>query len=100
MFRDYLVNYLYLQKINLKTSLSRGSHFKIYLRLEYRGNRGSRQNFHGILFSKDRILINSDNFISYHTMITCLSKEQQSKSKHGCQRHGYRRLTNSYQNAK
>ena len=40
------------KKINLKKLLSRGSRFKIYFRLERRGNRGSRLNFHGILFSK------------------------------------------------
>ena len=50
--RDYLINRLHLQKINLKRPLSRGSHFKIYFRLECQGNRGSRQNFHEILFSK------------------------------------------------
>ena len=42
----------YLTKITLKKPLSRGSHFKIYFRLERRGNRGSRHDFHGILFSK------------------------------------------------
>ena len=52
MFRDYLVNRLYLQKINLKRPLSRGSRFKIYFRLERWGNRGSRRNFHGIPFPK------------------------------------------------
>ena len=38
----------YLTKITLKKPLSRGSCFKIYFRLERRGNRGSRLNFHGI----------------------------------------------------
>ena len=52
VFRDYLINHLYLQRINLKRPLSRGSHFEIYFRLECRRNWGSRQNFHGILFSK------------------------------------------------
>ena len=42
----------YLTKINLKKPLSRGSRFKIYFRLERRGNHGSRQNFHEISFSK------------------------------------------------
>ena len=42
----------YLTKITLKKPLSRGSRFKIYFRLERRKNRGSRLNFHGILFSK------------------------------------------------
>ena len=42
----------YLTKITLKKPLSRGSRFKIYFRLECRGNRGSRLNFHGIPFSK------------------------------------------------
>ena len=41
----------YLIKIILKKPLSRGSRFKIYFRLEHRGNRGSRLNFHGIPFS-------------------------------------------------
>ena len=53
MFRDYLINRLHLQKINLKRPLSRGSRFKIYFRLEGQGNRGSRQNFHGVPFSRD-----------------------------------------------
>ena len=44
-------------KMKLKGPLSRGSHFKIYFRSEYQGNRGLRQNFHKILFSKDRVLI-------------------------------------------
>ena len=52
MCRDYLVNRLILQKINLKKPLSRGSRFKIYFRLERRENYGSRQNFHEIPFSK------------------------------------------------
>ena len=52
MFRDYLVNHLILRKINLKKPLSRGNRFKIYFRLECRGNYGSRQNFHEIPFSK------------------------------------------------
>ena len=42
----------YLTKIILKKPLSRGSRFKIYFRLERRGNYGSRQNFHEIPFSK------------------------------------------------
>ena len=63
-------------KINLKKPLSRGSRFKIYFHLKGRGNRGSHQNFHGIHFSKDRILIKSDHFITYHLMTTCLSKKQ------------------------
>ena len=62
MLWDYLVNCLYLKKINLKRPLSRGSRFKIYFRLEYRGNRGLRQNFHGIPFSKNRILIKFETF--------------------------------------
>ena len=63
-------------KINLKGPLSRDSRFKIYFRLEYWGNRGSRQNFHKIPFSKDCILINPDHFVSYNSMTTCLFKEQ------------------------
>ena len=62
MFQDYLINSLYSQRINLKRPLSRGSRFKIYFRLECRGNRGSRQNFHEIPLSKDRILINSNHY--------------------------------------
>ena len=42
----------YFTKITLKKPLSRGSRFKIHFRLECRGNRGSRLNFHGIPFSK------------------------------------------------
>ena len=60
-------------KINLKRPLSRGSRFKIYFHLECQGNRGSRQNFHEILFLKDRILINPDHFVTYYLIITCLS---------------------------
>ena len=60
MFRDYLVNRLYLQKINLKRPLSGGSRFKIYFRPECRENRGSRQNFYEIPFFKDHILIKPD----------------------------------------
>ena len=64
MFRDYLVHCLYLQKINLKRPLSRGSRFKIYFRLECRKNRGSCQNFHEIPFPEDRVLINSNHYIT------------------------------------
>ena len=67
-----LVNRLYLQKINLKTPLSRGSRFRIYFRLERRENQRLRQNFHGISFFKDRILINPDHYVTYHLIITCL----------------------------
>ena len=42
----------YLTKIILKKPLSRGSRFKNYFRLERRGNRGSRRNFHEIPFPK------------------------------------------------
>ena len=41
-----------LTKITLKKPLSRGSRFKIDFRLEHRGNRGSRLNFHVIPSSK------------------------------------------------
>ena len=64
MFRDYLINRLYLQKINLKRPLSRSSRFKIYFRLECWGNRGSRQNFHGIPFPKDRVFINPNHYVT------------------------------------
>ena len=57
----------YLTKINLKKPLSRGSRFKIYFCLERRRNYGSRQNFHEIPFFKDRILINSEHFVSYQS---------------------------------
>ena len=62
MPRDYLVDGPYLQKIKLKGPLSRGSHFNIYFRLECRENRGSRQNFHEILFFKGSVLINLGHF--------------------------------------
>ena len=61
MFWGYLVNRLYLQKINLKWPLSRGNRFKIYYCLECGRNRGSSQNFYEIPFSKDRILIKLDH---------------------------------------
>ena len=47
--------------IKLKHPLSRGSHFNIYFRLKCQGNRGLRQNFYEIPFSKDRVLINLDH---------------------------------------
>ena len=47
-----------------KEPLSRGSRFKIYFRLECRRNQGSRQNFHGIPFFKDRVLINPDHYVT------------------------------------
>ena len=88
---------LYLQKVKLKWPLSRGSHFDIYFRLECWENRGSRQNFHEILFSKDCILINPDHFVTYHLMITCLSNEnKQFTLKHG-RKKWLRKLINSYQ---
>ena len=52
-------------KIKLKWPLSRDSHFNIYFHLECQGNWGLRQNFYRILFSKYRILINSDHFVTY-----------------------------------
>ena len=63
MFRDYLINRLYLQKIKLKGPLSRGSHFNIYFHLECQVNQRSRRNFHEISFYKDRVLINPDHII-------------------------------------
>ena len=42
----------YFTKIILKKPLSTDSRFKIYFRLKCQGNRGSRYNFHEILFSK------------------------------------------------
>ena len=63
MFRGYLINRLYLRRINLKRPLSRGSRFKIYFHLECRRNRGSCQNFHGIPFFKDHVLINPGHYV-------------------------------------
>ena len=78
----------FFTKIKLKRPLFRGSRFKIYFRLECRRNQGSRPNFHGILFSKDCIFIKPDYFVTYHSMITCLSnKNKQFTSKHGCKKH-------------
>ena len=65
MFRGYLINHFYLQRINLKRPLSRGSRFKIYFRLECWENRGSRQNFHEVLLFKDRILINPNHYVTF-----------------------------------
>ena len=75
MFWDYLVNRLYLQKINLKRPLSRGSCFKIYFHLEYWENRGLCQDFHEIPFFEDRLLINPDHFVilSSHAYIKNLT---------------------------
>ena len=90
MFRDYLVNRLYLQKIKLKWPLSRDSHFNIYFHLECWRNWASRQDFHRVSFSKNRILIKSDHFVTYYLMITYLSnKNKQFTSKHGGKKHRY-----------
>ena len=78
MFRNYLLNRLCLQKVNLKKFLSRGSRFKIYFCLECRGNRGSSQNFHEIPFYKDRTLISSDHSVTYYSTISCLFKKKQT----------------------
>ena len=51
------------RKENLKQPLSRGSHFKIHFGLEFRENRGSSQNFHGVPFSEDRKIITSSHTI-------------------------------------
>ena len=77
MFRDYLVNRFYLQKINLKKPLSRGNRFKIYFRLECWGNQGSRQNFHKIPFSKDRLLINLNRYVMIRNLLrhTCIENQ-------------------------
>ena len=40
-------------KVKLKWPLSRGSCFKIHFCLKFWENRGSSQNFHGVLFSRD-----------------------------------------------
>ena len=61
-------------KNKIKVTLSKGSHFNIYFRLECQGIRGSRQNFHGISFSKDRVLINPDHYVTlqiyYHLKLS------------------------------
>ena len=49
-------------KIKLKRPLLGGSRSNIYSHSEHWGNRGSNQDFHGISFSKDRSLINRDQF--------------------------------------
>ena len=58
--------------------MSRGSHSNIYFRLECRENRGSRQNFHRILFSKDRVLIKSNHYVTlqiyYHSNLAKIMK--------------------------
>ena len=87
MFRDYLVHRLYLQKINLKRPLSRGSRFKIYFRLECRRNWGSRQNFHGIPIFR-RVFINKPESLRNDTKIyydILILKIKQFNSKHECQ---------------
>ena len=98
MFRGYLINRLYLQKINLKRPLSRGSRFKIYFRLEYQRYRGSRQNFHEILFSKDRILIKPNHFITWqiHHHIIMFKKSNNLNSNVNAKIR-LRKLNNSYQ---
>ena len=101
MFQDYLMNRLYLQRINLKRPLFRGSRFKIYFRLECRGNRGSRQNFHEIPFSKDRVLISPNHYVTLqicydHILIKKLSNLNLSMDT----KTQISKLTNSYQNAK
>ena len=70
MFRDYLVNRLHLQRINLKRPLSRGNRFKIYFRLECRENRGLRQNFHEIPFLGDCKIITSGHMIISYLLLT------------------------------
>ena len=64
MFQDYLINRLYLQRINLKRPLSKGNRFKIYFRLECRGNQGSPPRFPRSSFSEDRILINLNHDVT------------------------------------
>ena len=102
MFRDYLINRFYLQKINLKRPLSRGSRFKIYFRLKNWENRGSRQNFHGIPFfqrphiNKPELLHNIANLLWSHTYL----RIKQFKSKHGCKEKWLRKLIKLYQNTK
>ena len=65
-------------KINLKKPLFRSSHFEIYFRLECRRNRGSRQNFYETLFSKDRMLIKPDHYVTHKLItITYLSKKNE-----------------------
>ena len=101
MFRDYLINRLYLQIVNLKRPISRGSRFKIYFRLKCQRNRGSRQNFHEIPFSKNRILINPGHFVTYPLVTTCLSnKNKQFTFKHGCKKHRHEYLLIHTKNTK
>ena len=89
MFRDYFINRLYLQKVNLKKPLSRGSRIKIYFRLECRENRGLRQNFHGIFFSKDRVLIKPDHRNIPLSDYMLSNKNKQFTFKHECKKHNY-----------
>ena len=85
----------YKKKVKFKVPLSRGSHFKIHFSLEFWGNRGSSQNFHGAPFSGDRKII-----ISSHTTIS-ISYYTYSKHEiwhmHG-QKHKHEELLYSYQN--
>ena len=57
MFRNYLVNRLYLQKINLKKPLSRGSQFKLHFLPGVTGKSRTASKFPCHLFSKGHRLI-------------------------------------------
>ena len=91
MFLDYLINRLYLQRINLKRPLSRGSHFKIYFRLKKSGKSRIAPKFpRNSFFQRPRInklesLHNIANLLWLHTYL----KIKQFKSKHGCKKHNY-----------
>ena len=68
--------------------LSSGSQFKIHFSLEFRGNRGSSQNFHGAPFPRDRKIIIPNHAtipISYYTCSnmkfnTCMYKNIDTKN--------------------
>ena len=64
VFRDYLINHLYLQRINLKRPLSSGSRFKIYFRLECWGKLRIVPKFSRNFFSKNRVLINPNHYVT------------------------------------
>ena len=58
-----LVNLLFFSKVKIKVTLSRDGHFRVHFGLEFRGNRGSNQNFHGALFSGDCKIITPSHTI-------------------------------------
>ena len=56
-------------KVKLKWPLSRGSHFKIQFSLEFQGNQGSSQNFHGVPLSGDCKIITRVTQLFYFFII-------------------------------